>query len=70
MESQYYLAIAVAFFGFLGLAFLLLYPVLKFMKREEEVAKQWTVEALAKRQKREKPSGDGASGEPEPPTGP
>lgn len=68
-ESSYYLAIALAFFGFVGLAFVLLFPIYRFMRREEEHSAQWTSEALARRQReaieearRADAAGDGAPG--------
>lgn len=68
-ESSYYLAIALAFFGFVTLAFVLLYPIYRFIRREEEQSRQWTTEALAQRQRqaledarRADASGDGSAG--------
>ncbi|OZC03585.1 hypothetical protein [Rubricoccus marinus] len=46
--------------GFFALAFILLYPVYRFMRKEEDLEKNWTKDAIAKRQRREPPSGDGA----------
>ncbi len=46
--------------GFFGLAFILLYPVYRFLRREEDIEKNWTKDAIARRQRREPPSGDGA----------
>ncbi len=37
--------------GFITIAFLLLFPVWRFLEREEEVSEQWTREALAQRRK-------------------
>lgn len=42
MESDYVVVILVAFVGFVALAALLLVPVWRFLRREEEAAKQWT----------------------------
>jgi len=42
MESDYTITIVVAFVGFVALAALLLIPVWRFLRREEESAKQWT----------------------------
>lgn len=54
--------------GFLLLAFLLLYPVYRFLNREEETSRSWTPDQIARRQQRR---GDGsAAGEPIPPNGP
>jgi membrane protein implicated in regulation of membrane protease activity len=44
MESDYVVVILVAFVGFVALAALLLVPVWRFLRREEEAAKQWTPE--------------------------
>lgn len=49
--------------GFLVLAFILLYPVYRFLRREEESSRSWTPDQIARRQRRR---GDGsATGEPE-----
>ncbi|MEM1056427.1 MAG: hypothetical protein AAGI52_12970 [Bacteroidota bacterium] len=37
--------------GFFLLAFILLYPVYRFMRREEDIAEDWTDEAIARRQR-------------------
>ncbi|HYE97137.1 MAG TPA: hypothetical protein VD962_13095 [Rubricoccaceae bacterium] len=63
---EYLPAIAAAFFGFVALAFLLLFPVHRFLRREERAAEDWTKEAIARRQRREEPAGDGRPGEPPP----
>lgn len=47
--SPYFPIIVATFFGFIILAFVLLVPVYRFLKREEEVSKYWTEEALAER---------------------
>jgi hypothetical protein len=69
-ESAYYVAIAVAFFGFVALAFLLLFPIYRFMRKEEQRSEAWTPPALAERQRRAieqseraAASGDGAGSE-------
>jgi hypothetical protein len=66
-ESAYYVAIAVAFFGFVALAFVLLFPIYRFLRREERRSETWTRPALAERQRqsieqaeRAAASGDGA----------
>ncbi|HLT48446.1 MAG TPA: hypothetical protein VK002_14525 [Rubricoccaceae bacterium] len=51
-DTEFYVAIAVAFFGFMALAFILLFPIYRFMRREEERAEAWTRPALAERQRR------------------
>lgn len=49
--------------GFLLLAFILLYPVYRFINREEEASRSWTPNQIAHRQRRR---GDGhADGHPE-----
>ncbi len=54
--------IAGAVFGFLFLAFILLFPVYRFLNREEESSRSWTPEEIAHHQ----PRGDGTT-QPEPP---
>lgn len=51
-ESTYYVAIAVAFFGFVALAFVLLFPIYRFIRREEQRSTAWTPPALAEQQRR------------------
>lgn len=51
-----YWVIAGAVFGFLFLAFILLYPVYRFLNREEETSRSWTPDEIARRQ----PRGDGS----------
>jgi hypothetical protein len=54
--------------GFLVLAFILLYPVHRFLNREEETSRSWTQDEIARRQQRR---GDGsATGQPELPRRP
>ena len=60
MDDQIYLVIAGTFLGFLALAFLLLFPVYRFLTREEKTSKDWTDDAIARRQRR--PTGDDAPG--------
>ena len=66
--TSIYVVIAVTFFGFIGLAFVLLYPVYRFMRRQERIADDWTPDAVARRTRA--PGGDGAAttgpDEPEP----
>lgn len=61
MDGQIYLIIAATFVGFITLAFVLLYPVHRFLNRQERIADDWTPDALARRQRR---GGDGAPGPP------
>ncbi len=63
MDAQIYSVIAVTFVGFVALAFLLLFPVYRFLSREEKAEQAWTVDAIARRQA-EKPLGDGAATRP------
>lgn len=63
-DGSIYLVIAGTFFGFIALAFVLLFPVYRFMKRQERLADDWTPEAIARRQRGRSapppPPGDGA----------
>lgn len=63
MDTQIYLVIAGTFIGFIALAFVLLYPIYRFLTREEKAAQTWTPDAIARRQGRDAPSGDGAPGD-------
>ncbi len=54
------LAAVLATIGFFLLAFILLYPVWRFLNREEELSKDWTPEELARRS-REHHGSNGAS---------
>lgn len=63
-----YWVIVGSIVGFLLLAFLLLYPVHRFLNREEQSSRSWTQDEIARRQQRR---GDGsAHGEPELPDAP
>lgn len=69
MDIQIYLVIVGTFVGFVALAFVLLFPIYRFLNKEEQAEKAWTPEAIARRQHRSVSSGDGATGtEPAPPT--
>ncbi|GEM_PF-454599 len=48
-DPQYLPVIAATLFGFLALAAALLVPIWRFLNREEEVAQDWTPEAVAER---------------------
>lgn len=63
MDSQIYLIIAGTFVGFVALAFVLLFPVYRFLTRQERMADDWTPEAIARRQ-RKAAGGDGTPGRP------
>ena len=71
MDLTFYLIVAATFFGFIGLAFVLLYPVYRFLNRETEISEEWTPEALAERRRRQIHDGtEGGDGAPtRPPTG-
>ena len=62
MDTQIYFVIVGTFVGFVALAFVLLFPVYRFLNREEKAEKAWTPEAIARRQARAASSGDGAPG--------
>lgn len=47
------IAAVLAAVGFLILAFILLYPVWKFINREEELSRKWTEEEIQKALDRE-----------------
>jgi hypothetical protein len=54
--------------GFFILAFLLLFPVWRFLNREEEVSRHWTREEIARATARSVHGGDGAASDSEPET--
>lgn len=63
MDTQIYLVVAAAFIGFVALAFILLYPVYRFLRRQERMSDDWTPDAIARRQRRGSASPpDGAAG--------
>ncbi len=47
--DEYYLVIVVTTIGFAALAAMLLVPIYRFLKTEDEVSRHWTEEALAER---------------------
>ena len=49
MDDRIYLIIAITFFGFIALAFVLLFPVWRFLRRQEKLSDDWTPDALARR---------------------
>ncbi|TDI77597.1 MAG: hypothetical protein E2O84_00710 [Bacteroidetes bacterium] len=49
--DEYTVVILVSLVGFALLAAILLVPVYRFLKKEEKISEQWTVEALQKRSK-------------------
>lgn len=63
------LIIILTLVGFGALAYLLLMPVYRFLKREERASEQWTHEQLRQRQQRqEAPSSNGTGREGNDPT--
>lgn len=62
VDDSIYLVIAVTFVGFIAVAFLLLFPVYRFLNREERASREWTDDAIARRQRRPPPDGDGPAG--------
>ena len=54
MDGPIYLVIAGTFFGFIALAFILLFPVYRFMQRQERMADDWTPEAVSRREREER----------------
>jgi hypothetical protein len=63
--SGYDAVILATLAGFFLLAYVLLAPVYRFLKREERLSKEWTPEKLAART-RKTTSGDGAPKEGDP----
>lgn len=61
MTSYHLTVILLTLFGFLLVAYLLLAPVYRFLKREEEASRHWTKEALAKRLQEQPPKANGHS---------
>lgn len=61
MDDRIYLIIAATFFGFLALAFILLFPVWRFIRRQERVADDWTPDAIARRQTQARAARDEAA---------
>ncbi len=68
MDSQIYLVVAATFIGFVALAFVLLFPVYRFLRREEKLSDDWTSDSIARRRRQaaadgamRDPSGDGAA---------
>lgn len=61
-QHAHWIAIA-AIIGFLLLAVLLLYPVYRFIRREEDASRKWTPEEIARQARRQPHGGDGAAPE-------
>lgn len=65
MDSQIYLIVAATFVGFVALAFILLFPVYRFLRSQEKVSDDWTTDAIARRQRQQTARGaGGGSGDP------
>ena len=63
-DTNWTLVILGTTVGFFALAFLLLFPVYRFLRKEEKVAEKWTPDSIARRQREGRSSGDGAPGPP------
>ncbi|GAB5520296.1 MAG: hypothetical protein RhofKO_25470 [Rhodothermales bacterium] len=50
--DQYTVVIIVSFVGFCALAAILLVPIYRFLKREEQASQSWTAEDLAQQAER------------------
>lgn len=62
-DPKYLPIIAATLIGFAALAAMLLVPIYRFLDREEEVAEEWTPEAVAERmQKQQHGAAEGAEG--------
>ena len=49
----YDIVILIAFVAFIAVAFMLLWPVYRFLKREEQASEAWTERAIQQRQARD-----------------
>lgn len=58
--DPYDVVIITTLVGFFLLAYLLLFPVYRFLQKEERVSKQWTPEALAAKKMQAQSGDDGA----------
>ncbi len=47
--TDYTIIILLTLFGFLALAAILLVPVYRFLRREEDVSRRWTQDEIARR---------------------
>lgn len=62
-DPKYLPVIVVTLVGFAALAALLLVPISRFLDREQEVAEEWTPQALAERMRERKQTAtNGAEG--------
>jgi hypothetical protein len=57
--DEYGLIIVLALIGFIVVAALVLYPVYKFLLRQEEISRDWTEEKLAERLSKRKSGSNG-----------
>lgn len=57
-QNVHWVALA-AIIGFVLLAFLLLYPVYRFIRREETASRKWTHDEIARATRRQRHGGDG-----------
>lgn len=57
--DEYDLIIVLTLIGFIVVAVLLLYPVYRFLLRQEEVSRDWTEEKVAERLSQSKPGSNG-----------
>lgn len=57
--DEYGLIIVLALIGFIVVAALVLYPVYKFLLRQEEISRDWTEENLAERLSKRKSGSNG-----------
>ncbi len=48
-DGSIYLVMVGTFFGFTALAFILLFPVWRFIRRQEQIADDWTDDSVARR---------------------
>ena len=62
-DGSIYLVIAGTFFGFIALAFVLLFPVWRFLHRQERMADDWTDEAVRRRSRPPAGGDDGRDAE-------
>lgn len=57
--GEYSVLILVTLVGFIGLAYILLAPVYRFLDREQEASKRWTPERIAERLREREASHNG-----------
>ena len=64
-DPQYLPVIAATLIGFAALATALLVPIYRFLDREQEVAEEWTPEAIAERMQEHRHRAAGGPEEPD-----